>query len=218
MTKKVTGWDYLCLALYAFAGLGMEVVLGLWLEPLLYGAQMNEWTVAENILHWIMTCIVWGCVAYGLIVVAKKKYDFDIFAKAEKMKTWQWIATICCVIFALVTSYIDWNGFKVVKEFYANGWLKFIFQYIYYVFETALIVLIIVFAQKAFDKWIKNRNIPYGGIIAGLTWGLAHIFTKASISVGLLSMLGAFLYGAAYLLVNRDIKKTFILVFIMFVL
>ncbi len=215
--KKVTGWDYLCLALYAFAGLGMEAVLAFILEPLLYGVQMNEWTVAQNVIHWIMTCIVWGCFAFFLISVAKKKYDFNIFVKAEKMKVWQWIATICCVIFVLVTSYIDWDGFKVVKEFYANGWLKFIFQYIYYVFETVLVMLIIVFAQKAFDKWFKNENIPYGGIIAGLTWGLAHIFTKGSLSIGLLCMLSGFLFGAAYLLVNRDIKKTYILVFIMFV-
>lgn len=217
MTKKITGWDYLWLALYAFAGLGMEMALAFLLEPLLYGTQMGEWTSAQNITHWIMTSVVWGCVSLLLIAVAKKKYAFDIFEKTEKMKAWQWMAAICCVIFALVTSYIDWNGCKVVKEFYANGWLKFIFQYIYYVFETVLVVLIVVFAQNAFDKWFKNKNIPYGGIIAGITWGLAHISTKGSIHAGLLSMLGGFLFGAAYLLVNRDIKKTYILIFIMFV-
>lgn len=216
--KKITGLNYLILALLALAGIGMEVVLALLLEPLLYGVKMNEWTTTQNIIHWIMTCIVWGCFAFGLTTVAKKKYDFDIFTKAEKMEPWQWIATVCCIIFALVTSYIDWNGFKVVKEFYANGWLKFIFQYIYYVFETVLVVLIIVFAQKALDKWFKNKNIPYGGVIAGITWGLAHIFTKGSVSDGLICMLSGFLYGATYLLVNRDIKKTYILVFIMFVL
>lgn len=93
----------------------------------------------------------------------------------------------------------------------------FIFQYIYYAFETLLFTLILVYGQKACESWFKKKNIPYGGIILALTWGLAHTFTKGSIASGLLSALGGFAYGAVYLLVNRDIKKTLPIIFIMFV-
>ena len=75
------------------------------------------------------------------------------------MKPFQWIAVGACLIFTLSVSYIDWGGFKVVKEFYYNGVLKFIFQYIYYVFETGLFTLIIVFGQKAFEKMVWESEI-----------------------------------------------------------
>lgn len=168
---KTRGWDYMCLALYAFAGLGIEALLAFLIEPFLYGGALSEWSVLQNIVHWVITCILWGVVIFLLIKEAKCKYGFDLFQKTERMKPFQWIAVGACLIFTLSVSYIDWGGFKVVKEFYYNGVLKFIFQYIYYVFETGLFTLIIVFGQKAFEKWFGNQKFPYGGIVAALTWG-----------------------------------------------
>ena len=218
MNKKVTGWDYLSYALLAFGGLGLEVILAFLLEPVIYGVPMGEWSTFQNILHWILTCTLWGIVCVWLTKAAKKNYDFDLFAQKSKLHPWQWLAIAVIVIISLIVSYLDWNGFKVIKEFRANGWLKFIFQYIYYIFETGLITLILVFGQKACDKWFKNENIPYGGIIAGLTWGLAHIFTKGSISTGLLCAFSGFAFGSVYLLAGRDIRKTFPIIWAMFVL
>lgn len=215
--KSVKGWDYFCLALFAFAGLGLEGVLAYGLEPVLYGAQMKDWGTWQNILHWIMTCVLWGVISFYLIRLAKRKYEFDLFKKAQPMKIWQWIMAIICVIFMLIVSYLDWNGSKVLIEYRANGLLKFIFQYIYYLFETVLFMLIIVFGQKAFEKWFHKETIPFGGIVVALTWGLAHIFTKGNLLIGLISALGGFFFGVVYLLVNRDIKKTYLLLFIMFV-
>lgn len=215
---NVKGSDYLSLALYAFMGLGMEIVLAFLLEPRIYGAEMQDWATWQNIAHWIMTCSIWGIFIYKIIKAAKNKYEFDIFAEKEQITILQWAVVAACMLFQVTSSYISWNGSKVVKEFYANGWLKFIFQYIYYVFETGLFVLIIVMGQKAFEKWFKNEKLPYGAIVVALTWGLGHIFTKSSIEIGLLSALSGFIFGVVYLLVNRDIKKTYVLLFLMFVL
>lgn len=214
----VKGIDYLCLASYAFAGLGIELIYVFLLEPIIYGFQMTDWNVGQNIIHWIITCITWGIITYIILKVSKRRYGFDIFISEGKMKMWQWLCIILCVVFSLGVSYWDWKGFKVVKEFESNGLLKFTFQYIYYFFETILFVLILVYAQKAFELWFKKKNVPYGGIILALTWGLVHIFTKGSISVGLLSALAGFTYGIVYLLVNRDIKKALPILFIMFIL
>ena len=76
----------------------------------------------------------------------------------------------------------------------------------------------IVFGQKACEICLKKENIPYGGIILALTWGLVHIFSKGSIAVGIFSAVGGFLYGAAYLMVGRDYSKTMPLLALMFVL
>lgn len=213
----VRGLDYLYLALLAFGGLGLEVVLAFLIEPLIYGSEMNSWSTTESIIHWIITCILWCTVISLLIRSAKRKLDFDIFKKKSELKLWQWITVTACIVFMLVISYLDWNGFKIIKEFNSKGLLKFIFQYIYYFFETGLFTLIIVFGQKAAECWFHNKRIPYGGILVALTWGVAHIFTK-SIETGILSALGGFIFGGVYLLVNRDIIKAFLILFIMFII
>ena len=211
------GFGFLCLALLAFAGIGLEAVLAWVIEPPIFGAELENWTTAQHIIHWIITCILWGLSAWAVTSIAKRSYGFDIFEKGRKVETWKWILVAVLVIFSLVVSYLDWNGFKVVKEFNSNGPLKFVFQYIYYCFEVALVTLILVFGQKAFEEWLKNKNIPYGGIIVAITWGIGHFMTK-DFTTGILTTIAGLAYGSVYLLVNRDIKKSYILLWLMFVL
>lgn len=215
--KKVTGTDYLVLALLAFAGIGLEIVLAFGIEPLIYGTSIGEWTDLQNIIHWVITCILWGLVSWYLVHFAKKKYDFNIFQKGGKMAVWQWVLIALFVVGSLIISYFDWNGSKVIKEFYANGPVKFIFQYIYYIFETVLVTLILVFGQNAFEKWFHRKNIPYGGIIVAITWGIGHFFTK-DILTGIVTVISGLAFGSVYLLAGRDIRKTYPILWIMFVL
>lgn len=216
--KEVKGWDYLSLSLLAFGGLGLEVLLAFLIEPMLFGSRMQDWTTTQNIIHWILTCIVWGIMTLLLVRNAKKNYGFNALGDSKKLKLWQWLVIVVCVVISLIMSYIDWNGFKVVKEFQYNGWLKFIFQYIYYVFETALVILVIIFGQKAGDKLFNNVNIPYGGIVVALTWGLVHTLTKGDLMVGISCAVSGVLYGVVYLLSNRNVKIAFPFIAIMFML
>jgi len=215
--KKASGWNYLLLSLLAFAGLGLEAILAFAVEPAIYGAPLGEWSTLQNILHWSATCLLWGLTAVAIIAVAKKRYGFDLLARGDKIGAWQWALVGVLVAFSLLVSYIDWNGFKVVIEFRANGLLKFIFQYIYYLFETVLVMLILVFAQLAFEKWFKNRYIPYGGIILALTWGLAHFFTK-DFTTGVITMVSGLAFGSVYLLTGRDVRRCYPVMLVMFVL
>ena len=212
------GWKYLLLALGAFAGLGIEALYAFWLEPLIYGRALIDFTTADNIRHWIITCVSWGIVGFVLIRIGKEKAGFDVFENGEKLSAWRWIAAAGFVVFSFAADWFDWSGFKCLKEFQYNGWLKFIFQYIYYMFETALYSLIIIYGQKAFEKWTKHKNIPWGGILCALTWGAGHILTKGSVITGLWTTLAGFMFGAVYLLLNRDAKKAYLFLFLMLVL
>lgn len=215
--KKIKGMDYLGLGLYAFGGLGMEVLYAYLLEPMLYGGPMQEWSPAQTIMHWILTCITWGIFAAVLIRTSGTKYDFPLTEKGAEM-TFARVAV--CLIFIAVAfwiGYISWGGFKVYLEYAGKGWLLFTFQYIYYAFETMLFLLIIVFGQKACEVWFHKENFPFGGIICGLTWGMAHMFTK-DILTGMLGILLGLALGSVYLVVNRDLKKAYVVMFLMFVL
>ena len=217
LEKKITGADYLYLALYAFAGIGLELILVSVIEPI-WGISLESYTVSQNIIHWIVMCIVWLIVGVFLITLAKNKYDFNLWEHRSKLKAWQYLGIIICLVVSVVSHYMVWGGFKPLLEMQRLGTTKFIFQYIYYFFEAFLISLIIIFGQKACEKWFKNEVIPYGGIVLALTWGLMHIVSKESISVGLLSAFGGFLYGAAYLVVGKDYRKALPLMCFMFVL
>lgn len=221
IAKKNTfkkGYRFLELSLYAFGGLGIEALLVFFVEPLIFNKSFNNFSVTENILHWIITCIIWGGLSYLLIKKAKKSYDFNIFSYKDSIGLLNWIICFGLLATAVVISLIGWNGSKIVKEFIHNGWLKFIFQYIYYFFETILFVLIIVFAQKAGETWFSKKNIPWGGIFVALTWGLAHIFTKGELMVGISASVVGLLYGVAYLVSKKNLYIAFPLILLMFIL
>ncbi len=215
--KKVFGINYIILSIAVFLCFGLELCLAYFIEPIIYGVSISQWTEWQNILHWIMTCILWGMGSFAIVKFAKVRYEFDLFQKGNKMNMQQWLVVIVFVIASLLISYFDWNGSKIIKEFYINGCVKFFFQYMYYVFETFLVMLILIFGQKAFEKWFIKTNIPYGGIILAVTWGVGHFITK-DIITGIVTAIMSLAFGSIYLLVNRDISKAYPILFIMFVL
>ena len=218
MERQIKGWDFILLALTAFGGLGIEAIYAYALEPLIYGAGMGEWGTGQIIAHWCITCVTWCLVAIYILWESKHKYGFDLFMKAERIPVWKWIAAFCCVAFVLFFNWFDWGGIKIVLEFQKLGILKFFFQYLYYAVETVLCTLIIVYGQKACETWFHKENIPYGGIVVALTWGMAHWFTKGSLWTGIGSAICGFSYGIVYLLMNRNIRWSYLLLLIMFCL
>ena len=219
--KEISGGKYMRLALLAVAGFCLEFVLAFIVEPFIFGVSLNDYSTPQFIAHWTITCIVWGLVVWWIIATAKNKYEFNILKKGNRMVWWQWLIVVICIAASVSVSYHNWGGFKVIKEFTNLGVLKFVFQYIYYLFETMLVTLVLVFSQKAFEKWFHKDSavwIPYGGVLTGLTWGMVHILTKGDLSTGVSLSLISIGYGITYLLVNRDIKKAYIWILLMFVL
>ena len=206
------------LSFIALFGFVIEIIMAFLLEPLIWKAPMQKWGTGPLILHWIIICIIWLLLSIFIIKKSQKDFNFNPFVSVKKPNMMQWFLIFSCIIISIIITWIDWNGPKFVIEFHRQGLLKFIFQYIYYFFEVFLFLLIIVYAQKAFEIWFQKPNIPYGGIITALTWGLMHLFTKKSLFAGLISTIGGFCFGVIYLISNRNIKLTYIILCIMFIL
>lgn len=213
-----SGSDFLGLGLYAFGTLGLEIVLAFLIEPFIFNKSFDNFTTIENILHWITTCVIWLIIAYALVRTSKKRYGFDIFFYRRPMEPLNRFICLGLLIIAIIISYINWEGFKIWKEFLNNGWLKFIFQYIYYFVETILFVLIVVFGQKAGEIWFGRGSIPWGGILVALTWGLAHIFTKGELMMGIWGLVIGLLYGLVYIVSKKNLFIAFPIIFLMFIL
>lgn len=89
------------------------------------------------------------------------------------------------IIIALSITYTSlvWGGFKTIIELSNLGVSKFLIQYVYYAFESLLMMLIIAHGQKAFESWFGNiKCIPFGGILLAITWGLIHILTQGTLT------------------------------------
>ena len=214
--KRVTGFAYLRCALYALAGLVFELLVAA-LEKMV-GVDLSSLSVSQNITHWLITSIGW--VLAGLLVIrtGRKTTGFDVWARRARLRGWQYAAIAVCFAVNILVKYLDWGGFKVVLEWKSRGPVLFAFQYLYYLAEGFLISLMIVFAQKACETWFRSDRVPYGGVILGLTWGLAHTFTQGSVWIGLLCALGGFLFGAVYLLAGQDYKKALPIITLLFIL
>ena len=225
--RFMEGFRFLLYGLEVFGVIGFELLWGYGIEPLIYKRGVNDFNTWQMIVHWVVTCSAWGLGALLVVKECKKKSGVDLieniknasfFNKENPIKVWQWILIVIGVVICLISTWIDWNGSKVLTELQRRGALLFTFQYIYYLFEVMLVLLIIIFGQLAFEKWFDNNKIPFGGILVALTWGLGHWLSKGSLGVGLYTAVGGFVFGSAYLLSNRNVKLSYILLCIMFIL
>lgn len=212
--KKISSWKFFWLAIDAFLGLGLEMVILIG-EMQIYGygfEQMNKW---QNLLHWGLTCLVWGIMTWFLINQSKKKYNFSIwdFSAVPDQKN-KLIASVL-VLILIAEAAFSWKGFKPYMEFQGKGIIIFIGQYIYYLFETAIFMLIVIFGQKFGEMAFKKESIPWGGILLAITWASAHILTK-NFQTGIESMFCALLYGIIYLLMKKNPKWSYALIAISF--
>ncbi|MDR2047092.1 MAG: hypothetical protein LBP79_04225 [Clostridiales bacterium] len=212
------GFLFLGLALAAFLGLGLEMIPAYLIEPVIYGGQAADWNTAEILIHWSVTCVIWGIFTASLCAFAAKKSGESVFKQKKPLRIGNWAVCLALTAACVIISLIDWKGFKPAIEFQTLGLLKFIFQYIYYAFEAALVFLIIAFGQSAGERLFNVKKFPWGGALVGFTWGLVHAATKGSLIAGLLSCLAGAVYGAIYLAAGKNAPISYMLVYLAFVL
>ena len=213
---KVNCWKFFWLAMYAFLGLGLEIVI-LVGEMQVYGISLDQMSKGQNIVHWVLTCLAWGTMTYALLNCSKKKYGFDSFNESQIPERRNVIVAAILVILLIIEATFAWKGLKPYKEFRGKGILLFCIQYIYYLFETALFVQIIIYGQKFGDMIFKKENIPWGGIMLALTWGIAHVFTQ-DLFTGIETLFCAVIYGIIYLVLKKNLKWSYLLIAIAFMI
>lgn len=210
--ERVDNKEHLYYGLYSFAGFGMEILLGM-AENML----VPEKDVFFSCLHWVLTCILWGTVAYLLVRNSAKKLDYALLDDKEKAAKGKVLAVVLLMVVAIIGKYMLIGGFKIVQEVTSLGAVQSVFQYIYYLFETALILLTIVFGQRFFENLTSNKVIPFGGIFLGCTWGLVHILTQ-DFKTGMYALVSAVVYGIIYVLLNKNIRWSYLLILILFII
>lgn len=203
--KTAGAWDFFGYALYAFGGLGLEVLLICAVEPFLFGTgSAAEYTSAQNMIHWGMTILCWGALTVWLVRGARKKLSFDPLQTAKpdgKDIALSGLLGAACV----ALNAWDWGGLKLLGELGSKPPLLFCMQYLYYFFEVALVLLIVVFGQKFAEALLRRESrFPWGGVVLCCTWGAVHILTKGSVATGAGVMVFSLAYGEIFLLLRRN--------------
>ena len=224
---KEKACSYLGMALLPFLFLGLELLV-LFIESLFYGTMdFSEISALKGIsvwlIHWGLTCLVWGIGAWLLVVLAKKR-GFDVFENKFPVPAMNWVIVLILVALSVAGSYLAWDmQFKFLAElgsmknlFGDLGVVAFIAQYVYYLFESVLILAVIVFGQKFGEHAFRKSNIPWGGILCCLTWGLTHILTQG-LFTGIYAAVSAVAYGIVYVLLKRNVRYAYPILALMFV-
>lgn len=216
---KISCWDFLWYALYAFAGLGVELVLAGAVESVLFGGvNANDYGTVQRIIHSVITSVCRGGIGWVLIRGAKNKLGFNVLGCDEVGKR-NAVLSMAAVIVCIILNFFDWKTLKIIGEFQSKETGVFIFQYIYYFFEVGLVFLIVAFGQKFMEELLKRKSrIPFGGIALCCTWGTVHILTKGSIYTGLGVMIFALIYGVIYILLNRNARLSYIAMLLAFII
>jgi len=213
---------YLYLALYAFALVGLELVL-LAVEPLLGLPEDGFWA---QIVHWALTIFVWMVGAVGFLTLALRRTDFGLRGEAKpRMGVVRWLAVAALVVVTLASQWTIQGGVvppvaehnALVERFGDAGTVAWFVQVAYYFAEVLVIVLIIGFGQIAGERWFRRKWIPWGGILLAMTWGLVHFLTQ-DVATGIYGIALSLVMGAVHTLARNNLFITYPLLLALFIL
>jgi len=148
---------------------------------------------------------------------SRKHYHFPVRRnKTDKISLKNWVVTLACFIGCKIITFIDWHTLKIVGEAQGKTVFQFCVQYLYYIFEVMLVILIIIYGQKAIETLLKKESpIPFGGIILAVTWGAFHFVSRGvglEIWNGISTMIFSVLSGVMYLRLNRKCLYSYLFI------
>lgn len=185
---------------------------------------LNLW---QSVFHLGLICFVWGISVVGILLLAKH-FGFNMMSATEKPNKKQMFFLLLIILAGIAFMSSTWEfRFKPLVELsnfisrYGNaGVWAFVFQYLYYLFESALILLLVALGQHGAEAFFSHpflRYIPFGGAFCALTWGMLHGLSKDLLTAVLCIVLSA-LFGVSYLLARRNLRYAYAVVALIFLL
>ena len=173
MVREVKWTKYLWLSLLSFAAFMLEYLSIFGIEVIFLHVDIQNYTAHQRSIHCIIMVFMWAFFIGALLLYSRKQYHFPVRGnKRDIISLKNWIVTLACFIGCKIMTFIDWHTLKIIGEAQGKTVFQFCTQYLYYIFEVVLVVLIIIYGQKALETLLKKEIlIPFGGIILAMTWG-----------------------------------------------
>lgn len=212
---------YLGLSLLVFSSFLLEYFSLFVIEMFILQMDIWNYTATQRSVHHLIIVVIWLIYLYW-IVSCSKKHDKLSITKKVPISTKNWIIAFLCLTACKVMTFIDWQTLKVIGEIQEKNALQFIAQYMYYLVEIVIILLIIIYGQKAFETLLnKTSSIPFGGILLAMTWGIFHFVSRGvGIEVwnGISCIIFSILSGLMYLKLGRNFLYSYLFIAIGYLL
>jgi hypothetical protein len=226
-----SGWRYILMAVIAFLLLAADV-LSMLVGKLLDGRSLSDPGMWSE--HWYATVgtflcssLIWGISGALIIFWSWRRGKLDMLFSLRGGRR---VVLLFClgVVFLFAISWWESSGSgsifpSLVREYrgFENRYTGYgvvvtAFQYLYYLFESVMVLLVMTFFQRAGEAWTRLANVPWGGFGLTLTWGLAHLFSHPE---GLLTIvLTALLLGFVFVGVRKSVVPALAIILLVFIL
>lgn len=221
--KEYTKWNrYLGVSLLLFGEFLLEYFAILVIEMSILRFDISNYTAVQRSIHHLIMVIIWLFVTAALLYYSRKHFQFPIKREHKKISSKNRWSIFLCLICCKIMTFIDWHTLKVIGELSGKTVFQFCAQYMYYLFEVGLVLLIILYGQKSIETLLaKETSVPYGGIILALTWGAFH-FVSRGVGIelwnGISCMIFSLLAGIMYLKLDRKLLTGYLLIAIGYLL
>ena len=216
--------NFLELAFLGMSAFALEIVI-YWFEIQLHAnTVLLRGGLTPLVFHMSVTCFAWIIAAYMLFRYGEEEKDFSLLQFRTRPDTARMsVSLILTGAVVLLSAYF--NGFmpRAVVELLAmtdrfglGGFVLFLFEYMYYFFQTILVLLTISFAQEYFDRKLR-KSLPWGGMFVGALLGGLHTLSRGG-ATGLQTMVCGLVGGVVYLLLHKNPRYTIPVLFALFAL
>lgn len=222
MNTQIKWTKYLGLSLITFGGFLLEYFTILVIDMMILGVDISNYQLAQRNTHLIINSLVWLAYIGMIIYFSNKKYNFFSELNTEKPSKKDLMIVLLCLLACKVMTFIDWHTLKIIGEASGKHVIQFLLQYLYYLVEVLLVLMVIVYGQKAFEVlYQKTTNIPFGGIVLAFTWGTFHFVSRGvglEIWNGISCMIFSLLAGTMYVRLKKHLGYSYLLISIGYLL
>lgn len=196
--KPRTAGDDLSAALLVFAVFAWELLVLVAGDPLL-----AQGTTDVGIWHQLITAAGWG--AGGLLALwAANRTGVVADLRARQPRdplATRLVVVVGAVLLAIGVRTVASGEIKIIGEVGTvladrsdAPILAILVLLVYYLTEALVIVMLILFAQRAGVRRFGHARIPWGGLLLALTWGVMHCFLQGP-AAGIYAIFASVLYG-----------------------
>lgn len=212
--QTVAAIEFLWLGLYAFAGFSLELIFQLL-------AGMVGFKEIPSGINSLITGVLWFLTCGLLIIYAQRRFSYNVFSVKSHLNHQKLIAIAVLILLVIIATFIGFGGFKPVIEYQSGAGksiLTYLLQVFYYLGESGVIVLAIVFGQEFCERQFSlSNNFPSGGLFLAVTWGIMHIFLQG-LSGGLFTIFFSIVAGLIYVICKKDIRWSYLFIALAFIL
>jgi len=221
--KVESGWGYVILALLIFILLGLDAFSLFVVGPILDGQSLSDPDMLFN--NWyaragvnLFSIALWVLSVFLVVRWAKRGEVLSTLLGSRFDRQSFWFFGIGVIILIAVLRLgaprdsvwlrfmSEYHGFE--QQYPGYGVVITVVQHLYYIAESAMVVLALAAWQRAGEVWTDKAAIPWGGVGLALTWGVAH---------GVWGLLPSLILGVIFVGARKNALLVLVAVLMLFV-